>query len=88
MSVLESCREVVRVTDEKLLVSMVQTWGAELFPDDPQVGRRAAALALSAYMGGASLSEACREARVFLAGRARHPAGRGGVPTRPLSKIA
>jgi hypothetical protein len=76
------------VTGEELLIATVQTWAAELFRDDPHVGQRAAALALSAYIGGASLSEACHEARVFLAGRARHPAGRGGRPTRSLSKVA
>ena len=76
------------MSDVDLLISTVQTWAAELFPDDPHVGKRAAALALSAYMGGASLSEACHEARVFLAGRAHHPAGRGGLPTRPLSRVA
>jgi hypothetical protein len=76
------------VTDEELLVAVVQTWAAELFPDDRRVGRWAAALALSAYVGGASLPEACREARVFLGGRARHPAGRRGFRRGPVPRAA
>jgi hypothetical protein len=76
------------VTDEELLISMVRTWAAELFPNNPQVGNRAAVLALSAYMAGASLSEACHEARVFLTGRASHPAGHRGFPGPPVPRVA
>ena len=66
------------MTDVEVLISVVRTWAGELFPDDPCVGKRAAELALSAYIGGASLSEACEEVRTFLTCRARHPSGRHG----------
>jgi hypothetical protein len=76
------------VTDAEVLISAVQMWAAELVPDDPHVRRWAAALALSACMGAASLSEACHEARLFLTGRDQHPAGRGGFPARPVPRVA
>jgi hypothetical protein len=60
------------VSGEELLVHIVERWAAQSVLDDPDVCRQAAVVALSAYTDGASVSEACRQARVFVASRTQH----------------
>jgi hypothetical protein len=67
------------VSNEELLLDIVTTWVARTSPGDIETSRTAAAVALSAYSAGASVSESCREARRFLGCRANHPS-RPGIP--------
>lgn len=54
------------MTSELLLVSMVQRMASETVPGlaDAEAGARA--VALDSFVGGASVGEACREARRYL----------------------
>lgn len=76
------------MTNEELLVDIVETWATEIMPDDAESGRAAAAVALHAYVAGASVSEACREARSFLRGRAAHPSRRCSSSRRRMQLVA
>jgi hypothetical protein len=70
------------VSNEELLLDIVATWAARTSPGDIETGSAAAAVALSAYAAGASVGEACREARRFLGCRANHPSRRS-IPAGP-----
>ena len=61
------------MTNEDLLVHMVEDWAEHLLPEDPDAGKAAAAAALLAYCGGASVSEACRQACTLIVGWSLHP---------------
>ena len=61
---------------EELLAHIVKAWAAEMVPDEPQASAAAAEAAISAYAAGASVSEACYEARTLLGSWARHPSRR------------
>ena len=65
--------EATTVTAETILVNMVEEWAVREVPRDPDVAAKAAALALQCYVGGASVSEACEEARRFVRCWMRHP---------------
>ena len=64
---------------EELLAHIVEAWAANMLPDDPAAAAAAAGAAIDAYAGGASVSEACHQARTLLASWARHPSHQ---PTR------
>ena len=71
------------MTNEELLVHIVEDWAERLLPDDLDAGKTAAAAALLAYFGGASVSEACREGRALIMGRRAHPSRRASALTLP-----
>jgi len=56
-----------------VLGETVRQWAAENFQDDPEVAELAASIAELAYGKGASVAEACMEARSFLGSWMRHP---------------
>lgn len=62
------------MTHELLLAGLVRDWASGVVPGEPAAANAAAAVALRCYAGGASVSEACREARRFVECWARHPA--------------
>lgn len=70
------------MTNGKRLGDAVRLWVTEELPDEPTVAERAAFVARSAYERGASISEACEEARSFVSSWVRHPAHVGQF-TRP-----
>ena len=51
---------------EELLAHVVEAWAAEMLPDELHAAAAAAEEAVCAYSRGASVSEACREARTLL----------------------
>lgn len=61
------------VRDELALEDLVRHWAAEMLPGEVGVAERAANIALVSYASGASVDEACGEARIFVEGWARHP---------------
>jgi len=73
---------------EELLAHIVQAWAAEMLPEEPQAEAAAAQVAVSAYMGGASVSEACYGARTLLGSWARHPSRQTRSSGRPRELIA
>ena len=66
-------KEELQVTSELLIMDYVQQIATELLPRDPRAVSRVADLAITSYAGGASVSEACRDARCALRSMARHP---------------
>jgi hypothetical protein len=58
---------------EPLMAELVRAWSDQLCRTDRTAADRAVATAMRSYAGGASLSEACREARRFNQSWARHP---------------
>jgi len=59
--------------NESILAEVVMAWvGAEL-PGEAGVADRAAHVAADAYLGGASVAEACRTASAFVGSWTRHP---------------
>jgi hypothetical protein len=60
------------MTHELLLAGLVQEWVREAPPDERIAAERAAGLAARYYAGGASVSEACWEARRFVRSWTRH----------------
>lgn len=64
------------VKNNLLLEEVVREWAAKALPDEPGVATRAALLARSAYEHGATVTEACEEARAFVGSWARHPSHR------------
>ncbi len=62
------------MANEFVLAEVVRAWVHEELPGDAEAAERAAAIAQVAYADGASVSEACRKARGFLASWAHHPA--------------
>lgn len=61
------------MSEELLLASMARQWAARALPAAPWAAEAAERVALRAYANGASVSEACREARRLVAAWARHP---------------
>ncbi len=59
---------------EFALAGSVWDWTRQHCPDDPHVAERAVAIAMSSYAGGASVAEACEQARAFVASWVHHPA--------------
>jgi hypothetical protein len=64
--------EQTELWNEVVLSGMVRAWTRHRINDD-QVAARAVEIALSSYAGGASIAEACEEARKFVLGWIRHP---------------
>ena len=61
------------MSNELLLAGVVRGWAEELRPGEPAAAEGTVTVAMRCYAGGASVSEACREARGFLRGWTRHP---------------
>lgn len=66
--------------DELVIEDVVRHWAAEMVPGEAGVVERAANIALVSYAAGASVAEACGEARMFVDCLARHPSNPGGRP--------
>ena len=66
-------REITGMCSEDLLLALVGDWVAEVLPGATEAAADAAQVALRAYEGGASVSEACTEARRFVGSWYRHP---------------
>ncbi len=58
---------------ELILAEQVLYWVARVAPGDRLLADAAVAKALTSYASGASVSEACREARRLVESRLRHP---------------
>ncbi len=52
--------------DEVMIAGVVLAWAEQLYPGQPDAAEGAVEAAIRGYAGGASVSEACREARGFL----------------------
>src|SRR5581483_216773 len=61
------------MTPELLLASAVRQWVDEVLPGDDAAARAATGLAVGVYEGGASVAEACEQARQFIGSWSRHP---------------
>lgn len=66
------------MANEFVLAEVVRAWANQESPGDAQAAERAAAAARDAYASGASVDEACRTARAFLASWTCHPAHQKG----------
>ena len=64
------------MTTELIIADVVRRWTSEVLPDAPEAADAAATLAVRWYSGGASVSEACQEARRFVGSWSRHPSHR------------
>jgi hypothetical protein len=64
--------EQTELWNEVVLSGMVRAWTHRQITDD-KVANRAVEIALSTYAGGASIAEACEEARRFVLGWIHHP---------------
>jgi hypothetical protein len=64
---------------ELVLAGSVWDWARQRCPNEPQVAKRAVGVAMNSYAGGASVAEACEEARAFVASWTSHPARWAGV---------
>jgi hypothetical protein len=62
------------MTNEQILAEVVRAWAEELVPGDGDVSRHAERIALEWFRQGATVSEACRQAGVFVDSWLRHPA--------------
>ena len=65
------------MTNELVLAEVVRTWVKLELPGEPGAADRAAVVAQASYARGASIDEACRQARAFVGSWVRHPAHRG-----------
>ena len=72
--------EVVPLTNERLLDEVVQKWADLMLPGEARAADIAAQIARERYSHGASVTEACRQARTFLGSWSRHP-------SRPTARI-
>ena len=72
------------VMPELLIANLVRDWAGRMLPGEPGVAERAAAQAVRCYAGGASVSEACREARRFVECWSHHPSHQPLRHTNPL----
>lgn len=66
------------MTEELVLADMVRTWAAGVL-EDPAMTDRAVRVAESAYAGGASIGEACAQARLFVGSWVAHPSHRAAI---------
>lgn len=71
------------MSDELVLEDLVRQWAAEMVPGEAGVAERAANIALISYASGASVDEACGEARIFVESWARHPSCHPAPSARP-----
>jgi hypothetical protein len=62
------------VTNDRVFADVVRAWVALELQGQPGVADRAAARAWSAYLEGATVTEACQEAMEFVGSWVRHPA--------------
>ncbi len=62
---------------EVALAETVRDWARVNYPGEPSVASGAVAVALDSYAGGASIAEACEEARTYVASWMDHPAHSG-----------
>ena len=60
--------------NDRVLAEAVRAWVIEERPGDGATAARAAAVARVYYTHGASVSEACHQARAFVDSWTRHPA--------------
>jgi len=74
------------MVNEAVLADTVRRWALEVLPNEG-VADRAVGVALSAYRGGASVSEATFEARRFMLSWASHPA-HGAAISRMRQRLA
>jgi hypothetical protein len=58
---------------ELFLAEQVRYWAEKVAPGDRPLADAAVGKALASYGAGASVSEACREARRLVESRLRHP---------------
>lgn len=58
---------------ELIIAELVREWVQHVRPDDAYAADAAAALAVRCYVGGASVADACTEAREFIGSWSRHP---------------
>jgi hypothetical protein len=71
---------VKTVSGEVIIAEAVRQWVGQVLPDEPGVADAAAGVATHAYEGGASVGEACREARRYVGSWCRHPSHRRPGP--------
>ena len=64
------------MTDEVVLAYMVRDWIWRVLPGESDVVDAAVTVALRAFAGGASITEACIEGRRFAGSWCRHPSHR------------
>jgi len=83
--VVWSREEVVQMDVAYALAGWVREWAGEQCPGEPRVSDMAVSVALNTYFGGASVAEACEQARSFVVSRTLHPAHRGIRPVAALS---
>lgn len=67
------------------LAGSVWDWTQQHCPDDPRAAQMAVSVALSSYADGASVAEACEQARAFAASWSHHPAHFGDRQAGGLS---
>ena len=70
------------MTAEEIIAQVVREWTGTVMPGDRSTADAAVVYALESFAGGASVTEACEEARKMVMCRSRHPsymavAGRG-----------
>ncbi len=58
---------------ECALAGSVWEWAKQQCPNEPRVAKKAVGVAMSSYAGGASVPEACEEARAFVSSWNSHP---------------
>ena len=61
---------------EAVLADAVRAWSETVCPGDRRAADRAVDVALRCYAAGASVGEACAEARLFITTWATHPSHR------------
>jgi hypothetical protein len=61
------------MTNDVLLAAAVRAWVDRELPGDAGAADRAAHIARQAYAQGASVREACEQARAFVGSWVRHP---------------
>lgn len=83
--VIRSYEEVVQMEAAYALAGWVREWTREQCPGEPRVPDMAVSVALSSFFGGASVAEACEQARSFVVSRTVHPAHRGNRQVAALS---
>ena len=60
---------------ELIIADTVRKWVGSVAPGVPRLADQAAVVAVRAYEAGASVAEACEEARRYTESRLQHPAG-------------
>ena len=65
-------------TPELMVADSVHRWVDDVLPGDSAAADAAVGLAVRSYAGGASVREACEEARRFVGSWSRHPSHQRG----------